>query len=155
MKNKKIETLMNKPVYLGISIIDLSKILMYEFWYDYIKPKYGEKAKLRYLDTDSIIAYIKTDDIYKDIVEDFETRFDTSNYKLDRPLPERKNKTVIGLRKDESGRKVMTIFVGLRPKTYIYVIGDNKADKKAKGTKKCVIKRKLKFESYKNCLEAT
>ena len=140
---------MNKPVYLGISIIDLSKILMYEFWYDYIKPKYGEKAKLRYLDTDSIIAYIKTDDIYKDIVEDFETRFDTSNYKLDRPLPKGKSKKVIGLRKDESGRKVMKKFVGLRSKTYIYVTGDNSADKKAKGTKKCVIKRKLKLKVIK------
>ena len=65
---------MNKAVYLGLSILDLSKILMYEFWYDYVKPKYGEKAKLCYMDTDSFIVYIKTDDIYKDIGEDVETR---------------------------------------------------------------------------------
>ena len=82
---------MNKPVYLGLSILELSKILMYEFWYDYVKPKYGEKAKLCYMDTDSFIVYIKTD-IYKDIAEDFETRFDTSNYELDNSLPKGKIK---------------------------------------------------------------
>ena len=80
---KKTEILMNKPVHLGLSILELSKILMYEFWYDYVKPKYGEKAKLCYMDTDSFIVYIKTDDIYKDIAEDVETRFDTSNYELE------------------------------------------------------------------------
>ena len=74
---KKTEILMNKPVYLGLSILALSKILMYEFWYDYVKLKYGEKAKLCYMDTDSFIVYIKTDDIYKGIAEDVETRFDT------------------------------------------------------------------------------
>ena len=88
---------MNKPVYLGLSILELSKILMYEFWYDYVKPKYGEKVKLCYMDTDSFIVYIKTDDIYKDIAEDVETRFDTSNYELEcnsigRRLPKTKNK---------------------------------------------------------------
>ena len=76
---KKAQILMNKPVYLGLSVLELSKILMYEFWYDYVKPKY-EKAKLCYMDTDNFIVYIKTDNIYKDIVEDGETRFDTSNY---------------------------------------------------------------------------
>ena len=78
---------MMKPVYLGLSILELSKIVMYEFWYDFVKPKYGEKAKLYYMDTESFILYIKTDDIYKDIAEDAETRFDTSNYELNRPLP--------------------------------------------------------------------
>ena len=128
---------------------------MYEFWYDYVKLKYVEKVKLCYMDTDSFIVYIKTDDIYKDIAEDVETRFDTSNYELDRPLPKGKNKKVIGLMKDELGGKIMTKFVGLRAKTYSYLIDDGSEDKKAKGTKKCVIKRKLKFENYKNCLEAT
>ena len=121
---KKTEILMNKPVYLGLSILELSKILMYEFWYDYVKPKYGEKVKLCYVDTDSFIVYIKTDDIYKDIAEDVETRFDTSNYELDRPLPKGKNKIVIG-------------FVRLRAKNYRYLIDDGSKDKKAKGTKKC------------------
>ena len=98
---KKTEILMNKPVYLGLSILELSKILMYEFWYDYVKPKYGEKAKLYYMDTDSFIVYIKTDYLYIDIAENVKTRFDTSNYELDRPLPEGKNKKVIALMKDD------------------------------------------------------
>ena len=84
---KKPEILTNKLVYLGLSILELSKILMYEFWYDYVKSKYGEKAKLCYVDTDSFIAYIKTHNIYKDIAKDIETRFQTSNYELVRPLP--------------------------------------------------------------------
>ena len=75
---------MNKPVHLGLSVLELSKILMYEFWYNYIKPKYSEKSKLSYMNTDSFILYIKTDDIYKDTAEDVETRVDTSNYELDR-----------------------------------------------------------------------
>ena len=74
---------MNKPVYLRLSILELSKIVMYRFWYDYVKPKYDEKAKLCYMDTDRFIVYVKTDDIYKDIAEDVETRFGTSNYELD------------------------------------------------------------------------
>ena len=98
---------MNKPVCLGLSILGLSKILMYEFCYDYVKPKYGEKTKLCYMDTDSFIVYIKTDDICKDIAEDVESRFDTSKYELDRPLPKEKNKKVIGLIKDELSVKIM------------------------------------------------
>ena len=121
---------------------------MYEFWYDSVKPKYGEKAKLCYMDTDSFIAYIKTSKIYEDIAEDIETRFDISNYELDKPLPKGKNKNIIGLLKDELGGKIMTKFVGLRAKNYSYLIdGGSEDKKKAKGTKKCIIKRKLKFEN--------
>ena len=103
---KKPEILMDKPLYFRLSILELSKILMYEFSYDYVKPKYGDKTKLCYMDTDSFIVYIKIDDIYKDIVVDVETRFDTSNYGLecnsiDRPLTKGRNKKVIGLMKDE------------------------------------------------------
>ena len=93
---------------------------MYQFWYDYVKPKYGKQAKLCYMDTDSFIVYIKTDDIYKDIAEDVETRFDTSNYELERLLPKEKNKKVIELTKDELGGKIMTKSVGLRAKSYSY-----------------------------------
>ena len=74
----RAEILINKPIYLGLSILELNKILMYGFWYDYVKPKYGEKVKLYYMDTDSFIVYIKTFNIYEDIAEDVETRFDTS-----------------------------------------------------------------------------
>ena len=83
---KKAEILMSKLVYLGISILELSKILMDEFSHDYVKPKYAEKVKLCYMNTASFIIYIKTDNIYKDITEDFETKFDASKYELDRPF---------------------------------------------------------------------
>ena len=107
------------------------------------------------MDTDSFIVYIKTDDIYKDIAEDVETRFDTSNYELYRVLPKENNKKVIKLMKDELGAKIMTKFVGLRAKSYSYIIDDGSEDKKSKIHKKCVVKRKLKIENYKNCLEGT
>ena len=127
---------MNKPVCLGLSILELSKLLMYdEFWYDYVKPKNGDKAKLCYMDTDSFIVYIKTDDIYKDVAEDVETRFYTSTYELGRLFPEEKNKEVIGLMKDQLDGKIVTKLIGLRAKTYSYLINDGSEDKKAKGTK--------------------
>ena len=110
---KETEILMNKPVDLGLSTLELSKILLYELRYDYVKPKYGKNVKLCYMDRDSFIIYIKTEDIYKDIVGIVETRFDTSNYELDRPLSKGKNKKVIELMKNKLGRKLMTKFVGL------------------------------------------
>ena len=113
---------MNKPVYLRLSILELSKTLMYEFCCYYIRPKHDENAKLCYMDTDIFVIHLKTDDIYKDIAEDVETRFDTSNFELERPLPKGQNKKVIRLIKDESGGKVMTKFVVLRAKTYSYLI---------------------------------
>ena len=88
------------------------------------------------MDTGSFIVFIETDDIYKNIAEDVETRFDTSNYELDRPLPKGKTKKVTGFMKDELGGKVTTIFAGLRGKTYVYLVDDG-GNKKAKGTKKC------------------
>ena len=150
MKRTKVK--INKPIYLGLSILQISKLLMYEFWYDYMKPKYGDNVKLCYIDTDSFIMNIKTEDFYQDIANDVEKRFDTSNYERDRPLPTGKNKKVIGLMKDKLGGRVITDFVALRPKTYAYLTDDCEEDKKAKGTKKCVIKRMIKFDDYKNCL---
>ena len=110
----KIKVVMNKPVYLGQAILDLSKIIMYEFHYDYMLPKYGDKIKLCYMDTDSYVYDIKTEDFYKDISEDVEARFDTSAYTSNRPLPIGKNKKVIGLMKDELGGGIMKEFVALR-----------------------------------------
>ena len=124
---------------------------MYEFWYDYIKPKYGNKVRICYMDTDSFIMNIRTNDFYKDIANDVAKRYDTLNYELNRPLPAGKNKKVIGLMKDELGGKIIIEFVTLRPKTYSYLTDDGKEDKKTKGTKKCVIKRMNKFNDYKNC----
>ena len=167
---KKIKVKMNKPIYLGLSILEISKTLMYEFWYDYMKPKYNDDVKLCYMDTDSFIMNIKTNYFYKDIASDVENRFDTSNYEVNtsettaepgslernalarRPLPTGKNKKVIGLMKDELGGKIITEFVTLRPKTYSFLTDDGKEDKKAKGTKKCIIKKMIKFNDYKKCL---
>ena len=116
-----------------------------------MKPKYNDNVKLCYMDTDSFVMNIKTN-FCKDIANDVEKRFDTSNYEVNRPLPTGKNKSVIGLMKDESGGKIITEFVTLRPKTYSYLTDDGKKDKKAKRAKKCVIKRTIKFNDYKNCL---
>ena len=143
MKNTNVK--MSKPIYLALWIIEISKTLMYEFWYDYMKPKYGDSVKICYMGTDSFIMHIKTEDFYEDIANDVEKKIDTSIYEVNRPLPTGKNKKVIGLMKDELGGKIMTEFVALRPKTYPYLEGHCEEDKKAKGTKKCVIKRRLKF----------
>ena len=89
---RKTQILMNELVYLGLSILDLSKTVMYELWYDYVKPKYDGNAELCFMDSDSFIVHIKTDDIYKNIADEVETRFDTSNFEIDRPLPTGKNK---------------------------------------------------------------
>ena len=98
---------MKKFVHLILSILEVSKILTYEFWYDYVKPKYSEKAKLCFMDTNNFIVYIKKDDTYKDIAEDVETRFDTSNYEqIDHCLKEKRKKVIE--------------FVGLRAKMYSY-----------------------------------
>ena len=149
---KKVKVKMNKPIYLGLSILDISKITMYEFWYDYVKIKYQDKARLCYMDTDSFVVNIKTKDFYKDISQDVNKRFDTSNYTFDRPLPTGINKKVIGLMKDELGGDIITEFIALRPKAYSYVTNDFIEMKKAKGTKKCVVNKMLRFEDYKKCL---
>ena len=148
----KTKVKMNKPIYLGLSILEISKTLMYKFWNDYMKPKYNDNVKLCYRDTDSFTINIKTNDFYEDIASDVENRFDTSNYEVKRPLPMGKNKKIIGLMKDELGGKIITEFVTLRPKTYSFLTDDGKEDKKAKGTKKCVIKKMIKFNDYKKCL---
>ena len=119
---------------------------MYEFWYDYMKPKYDNNVKLCYMDTDSFIMNIKKNDFYKDIANDVENRFDTSNYEANVPLPMGKNKKIIGLMKDELGGKIITVFATLRPETYSYLTDDGKEDKKAKGTKK--LKKSKKHDVY-------
>ena len=118
---------------------------MHEFWYDYAKPKYDKKAKFYYMDADSFIVHIETVDIYNEIADDVKTRFVTSNNELERPLS--KEKKVIGLMEDESAGKVMTKFVAQSSKAYSYLSDDGREDQKSKSSKKCVIKRKLKFEN--------
>ena len=136
-----------------MSILDISKILVYEFWHNYIRPKYGDKTKLCYTDTDSFIIFIKTEDFFEDISNDVEKWFDTSNYHKDKiRLPIGKNKKLPDLFKDELGGKIMTEFVALRPKAYSYSDDDGNEHKKSKGTKRCVIKEKLTFQNFKDCL---
>ena len=106
------------------------------------------------MDTDLLVYHIKTKDFYADIADDVEERFDTSGYCSNRPLPIRKNKKAIGLMKDELGCTIMTEFVALRPKLYSYRKLDGFEDKKCKGIKKCVVKKTLTFEDFKNCLLA-
>ena len=151
---RKVKVKMNKPIYLGLSILDISKITMYEFWCDYVKNKYDSKASLCYMDTDSFVINIKTKDFYKDILKNVKERFDTSNYTYDRPLHIGVNKKVLGLMKDELDGGIITEFVALRPKAYSYKTNDHIELKKAKGTKKCVVSKLLRFDDYKNCLFA-
>ena len=173
----RTKVVMKKLVYLGQTILDLSKTIMYEFHYDYMKLKF-EGLQLCYMDTDSLVYHIKTEDFYADIANDVEERFDTSGYVptaawsygtpegsqvlwTHRPLPIGKNKKVIGLMKDELGGTIMTEFMSLRPKLYSYKKLDGSEtsngphfmeDKKCKGIKKCIVKKTLTFEDYKNCL---
>ena len=142
---------MNKPVYLGFSILQFSKTLMYEFWYDYMQPKYGDNVKLCYMDTAIFIMHLKTEDFYKDIADDVKKDFISNYEECDRSLPNSTNKKVIGLIKDKLRGKAMTEFVAHRPKSYSYLMNDGRNDKKTKRTKRCVTKRRLKFGDYKDC----
>ena len=162
-------------VYLGQAILDLSKIVMYEFHYDYMVQKYssdrlrmwgtgfallrGPRLQLCYMDTDSLVYRIQTEDFYEDISEDVPARFDTSGYIPDRPLSIGLNKKVIGLMKDEPGGIILTDFIALRPKLYSFKVLNGAEStvgwdevKKCKGIKKCVVKKTLTFEDYKSCL---
>ena len=152
---KKTKLVFNKPVYLGMYILDLSKTLMYDFHYNYIKRKYGDKAKLLLTDTDSMMYEIQTEDFYKDISADVKYRFDTSNYPPDHPsgIPSGLNKKVLGMFKDEAGGKVIDEFVGLRAKLYSYKMQEGEESKKCKGVKNRWLQRVLRTKIIKSvCL---
>ena len=151
---KKTSLIFNKPVYLGMCILDLSKTIMYDFHYNYIKEKYGNNAKLLFTDTDSLMYEIETGDFYKDISEDVKNRFDTSDYPPNHPsgIPTGCNKKVLGVFKDEAAGKIMEEFVGLRAKLYSYKMFEGEESKKCKGIKKSVVKKSITHEDYKNCL---
>ena len=152
MKNTKLD--FDKPVYLGMCILDLSKTLMYDFHYNYIKKKYGDKAKLLLTDTDSLMYEIQTEDFYKDISGDVKDRFDTSNYPFDHPsgIISGFNKKVLGMFKDEANGDIIDEFVGLRAKLYSYKMFEGEESKKCKGVKKSVVKKSITHEDYKTCL---
>ena len=151
---KKTKLVFNKPVYLGMCILDLSKTLMYDFHYNYIKQKYGDKAKLLFTDTDSLMYEIQTEDFYKDISADVKYRIDTSDYPPNHlsGIPSGLNKKVFGMFKDEAGGKVIDEFVGLRAKLYSYKMLEGEESKKCKGVKKSVVKKSIAHEDYKKCL---
>ena len=151
---KNTEVYFNKPVYVGQAILDLSKTLIFDFHYNYIKKKYKHKAELLFTDTDSLMYQIYTDDFYKDISPDILSKFDTSDYPPNHPsgIPTGVNKNVIGMFKDEVAGKQITRFVGLRPKLYTFEIEEDKEVKKCKGIKKNVVKKRLNFNDYLQCL---
>ena len=151
---KKTSLTMNKPVYLGMCILDLSKTIMYDFHYNYIKPKYEEKAKLLFTDTDSFMYEIETEDFYKDISKDVKDRFDTSDYPENHPsgIPTGINNKVLGMFKDEAAGKIIKEFVGLRAKLYSFIMEDGKENKRCKGVKKQVVESSITHEDYKTCL---
>ena len=153
---KKTEIYFNKPVYVGQAILDLSKLLMFDFHYNFVQKKYSyKKARLLFTDTDSLMYELKTDDFYKDIKDDIISKFDTSEFP-----PNHKsgiligvNKKVIGKFKDEVAGKQITHFVGLRPKLYSFKVEDSSTTKKCKGIKKTVVKKGIDFEDYVDCLK--
>ena len=144
----------NKPIYLGTCILDISKTLMYDFHYNYIKNKYDEgEAKLLFTDTDYLAYQIQTDDFYADIARDIQERFDTSEYPKDHPsgIETGVNKKVIGMFKGEAAEKQIEEFVGLRSKLYSYRIAGEE-HKKCQGVKKNVVKKTIRHDDYKACL---
>ena len=151
---KKTKLVFNKPVYLGMCILDLSKTLMYDFHYNYIKNKFHNKATLLFTDTDSLAYEIETEDFYKDISDDVRGFFDTSNFPKGHSsgIEVGCNKKVVGMFKDEAGGKIIREFVGLRAKLYAYKMHEGKEEKRCKGVKKAVVKRSINFEDYKTCL---
>lgn len=152
---KKAEVIFNKPLYVGLSILDISKLYMYNFHYDYMLPKMGlDSCKLMYIDTDSFIYELKCNDVYEEVIKTDLERFDTSDYLSDNPynIP-LVNKKVLGLMKDEVNGKIITHFVGLRSKMYSFKVQGDKEVKRAKGTKYNVVRNKLTFNDYFRCLK--
>ena len=156
VKMRKTKVWMNKPVYVGMSILDLSKTLMFSFQYEYVKKKW-EKAEVLYSDTDSLVLKIETDDFFADISGDVAEWFDTNDYAKNHPavlegLPiVKENKKKIGLMKDECGGKIVTEWVALRPKLYSFLT-ENGEKQKAKGLKKSMKNKSLRHENFLKCL---
>jgi len=138
----------DKPIYVGMSILDVSKNLMFDFHYNYIEKKNGENAELLFTDCDSLMYEIKTEDFYKDIYSDLQEKFDTSSYSIHPVIDKKINKKVIGMMKDETSGVEITEFVGLRPKLYSFKVNDYET-KKCKGIKKSIVKSEI---DYKHCL---
>lgn len=148
----KTKILMDKPIIIGMAILDISKVLMYDFFYNHIKIKYGENVKMLYTDTDSFILEVHTECFYSDIKVDIE-KYDTSDFAEDNiyNIPHR-NKKVPGVFKDELNGQIMTEFVGLKSKMYSIRVNNIDKMKKAKGVKKYVLNNKISFDDYMTCI---
>ena len=143
--------LFNRPVYIGMCVLALSKILLYEYYYNYLKPKYGENCQLLYTDTDSLLLHVHCEDFYKDMGETLDF-YDTINYPKDHPLYSKANEKEPGKLKDEVNGKPIQEAVRLRSKMYSILLDDDTNTKKAKGTKKCVAKKVITHQNYKDAL---
>ncbi|KAF4529783.1 hypothetical protein B566_EDAN018051 [Ephemera danica] len=152
VRSQRKKVVMNKPIYVGMSILDISKVLMYEFHYDKMKPIFGDSLSLLYMDTDSYIYHITGQDFYR-VMQDNLSEFDTSNYPEDHPCFSLENKKVIGKFKDECGGVPIEIFIGLRPKMYAYSYGGNEC-KRAKGVKTYAVTKKMELQHYETCLNS-
>ena len=146
---RKTKLVLNRPVYTGMTILENSKILMYDFFYNQLKARYGENCGLVYTDTDSLILDIQTEDVYEDMKQE-SWMYDTSNYPKDHQLYSDTNKKVLGKMKDECGGDVIEEVVAVRSK--MYSVLSKKNIKKAKGVKKCVIEKEITHVNYKEAL---
>ena len=150
---RKTSVLFNKPIYIGMAVLDIAKTTIYDFHYNYILNKFPSRASLCYTDTDSLIHEIVDPDYYAAIKPDINERFDTSDYPVDNaygfPLC---NKKVLGLMSDECSGKIITEFAGLRAKMYAYRVDHMDYGKRAKGVKQCVVKKDICFNDYVECL---
>lgn len=143
---KTTRVTLDKPMFIGMAVLDLSKLLMFEFYYDYFKPKYPE-AKLLYTDTDSLIINVPTEDIYEDLKSELEY-YDTSDYPNTHPLFSNTNQKKIGVMKDEMNGKLISEYVGLRSKQYS-IKHETGTSSRAKGIQKCAIKnQEIRHENY-------
>ena len=147
----KKQTVFNKAIYVGFSILDLSKLTMYKHHYDYIKPLYGDKAKLLFTDTDSLMYHIETPDIYKDIEKD-KSRFDLSDYPKNHYLYDKTNAKVLCKMKDETAGMPITSFIGIRSKMYSFMCVDDHEKQVLKGVKRSFVSKHINHQNYKDCV---
>jgi hypothetical protein len=143
---------LNKPIYVGMAILDLSKLHMYKFYYDVLKAKFNDKIKLAYTDTDSFVIHVETDDLYKDLKQ-INNHMDFSDYPKKHENYDVSNKKVLGKFKDELNGKIMREYIGLKPKMHAMDVQRDKEQKKAKGVPKHIVKKRFNFDLYKKTLE--
>ncbi len=149
VESKRVKVNITKPIYAGQAVLDISKCLMYDFWYNHLLAKY-DKCKLLMTDADSLLFHVETNNIFTDMHESAHL-FDMSNFSKDSFLHSDKNKKVPGLFKSETGNQIITRFTGLRSKMYAFIV-EEKEIKKAKGISKAVIHKDLQYRMFEEVL---